>query len=97
MMLDPNIRSSQEVSDQWKAQLSAFESVKPTEVVPWDQASWTKIKETYKVTLDTTMTDASKNEVIPYYGFEKGINVRWVTIVKGEDKLWRISGIGTGP
>jgi hypothetical protein len=42
------------------------------------------------------MNPNSANEPIPYFGWENGQNIRWVTLVK-EGKMWRIEGLATGP
>ncbi len=42
------------------------------------------------------MDPSSANAPIPYYGYETGENIRFITLVK-ENKLWKIDEIATGP
>jgi hypothetical protein len=48
------------------------------------------------VTFDVTMDPSSANGPIPYYGYDQGENVRFVTIVK-EGNQWKVEGLATGP
>ncbi len=57
---------------------------------------WTEAKHTYKVTLDVSMNPTSANAPIPYYGWENGQNIRWVSL-ENAGNLWKIQGIATGP
>jgi hypothetical protein len=57
---------------------------------------WKNNKHTYKVSLNVEMKHESVSAPIPYYGWDKGTNIRWIMISKTTN-LWKISGIATGP
>ncbi len=80
----------------WSTQLNAFESVQIQSIEPSEKEKWTEKQKTYKVLLDVVMSDLSANALIPYYGYENGINTRWVQL-QLEDGVWKIAAISTGP
>lgn len=73
----------------WAVQFNAITSIKVLNVVPAGE-------HTYKVTLDVKMNPDSANAPIPYYGWENGKNIRWITLEK-VGNLWKVQGIATGP
>lgn len=96
-----NMMASKIISDDsqkqaWAVQFSAINSLKVLKVEPSMSDEWTETKHSYKLTLDISMDPDSANAPIPYYGWENGKNIRWVTLVK-EGKMWKIEGIATGP
>jgi hypothetical protein len=80
----------------WGVQFNAFKKLIVTSVESSLVDSWTDASQSYKVTMDVEMTPDSVNGPIPYYGYENGINIRWVTLEK-ENNAWKIAGISTGP
>ncbi len=86
--------SDKEVGDEsqkqaWGVHLNAFENVTVTSI--------TKSSEnTYQVNFNATMKPESADEVIPYFGYDTGENIRWIELEKVE-KTWKILGIATGP
>lgn len=80
----------------WGVQFNAFESLQVNSIEPSMQEEWSQDRHTYKITLTAKMKSESANAPIPFYGWENGTNIRWVTIVKNGN-LWKISGIATGP
>jgi hypothetical protein len=49
------------------------------------------------VILDAKIKPGSENAAIPNFGWENGENIRWVSLKKNSDGMWKILGIGTGP
>lgn len=80
----------------WGVQFNAIKSVKIKTVEPIMEDSWTDKQEEYEVVLDMSMDTNSANAPIPYYGYENGENIRFITLIM-EDDLWRIDQIATGP
>ncbi|MFA6250465.1 MAG: hypothetical protein WC686_03055 [Candidatus Shapirobacteria bacterium] len=74
----------------WAVQFNAISSMKVNKIETTNDAN------IYKVTMSVIMKPESATAPIPYYGWENGQNVRWVTMVK-EDSLWKIEGLATGP
>lgn len=80
----------------WAVQLGAFKSLLVKSIEPSMPEEWTDNRQTYKVTMNVEMKPESADMPIPYFGYEKGTNVRWVSVEKtGTD--WKILGIATGP
>lgn len=84
------------IKQAWGVQFAAFKKLVVKSIEPTLQESWTDNSEEYVVTLDVEMTPESANGPIPYYGYDMGINTRWVTMEK-ENGVWKVSGINTGP
>ncbi len=80
----------------WAVQFNAITSMKVLTIEPSMPNDWTDTKHTYKVTLDVSMNPTSANAPIPYYGWENGQNIRWVSL-ENVGNLWKIQGIATGP
>lgn len=96
MMMTSSITNDDSQKQAWAVQFNAINSLNVIKVEPSSSEEWTEIKHTYKLTLDVSMNPNSANEPIPYFGWENGQNIRWVTLVK-EGKMWRIEGLATGP
>ena len=73
----------------WNEQLAAFKKVSVKSIEPAGENM-------YKVVLDVEMKPESEQGPIPFYGYEKGENIRWVGVEK-VDTLWKVTGIATGP
>lgn len=95
-MMASSITNNDSQKQAWAVQFNAINSLKVISVEPSMKEEWTDIKHSYKLTLDVTMDPNSANEPIPYFGWENGQNIRWVTLVK-EGKMWRVEGLATGP
>jgi hypothetical protein len=95
-MLDPSIRKTDDDIKAWGNQFAAFETVDLKDVQPANEAEWKATEHTYKVTVTAKMTLESAKATIPYYGWGNGDTVKWVTVRKGEDGLWRILGFASG-
>lgn len=95
-MMTSSITNNDSQKQAWAVQFNAINSLKVISVEPSMKEEWTDIKHSYKLTLDVTMDPNSANEPIPYFGWENGQNIRWMTLVK-EGKMWRVEGLATGP
>jgi hypothetical protein len=95
-MMTSSTTNSDSQKQAWAVQFNAIDSMKVLNVEPSMKNEWTETKHTYKLTLDVTMNPNSANEPIPYFGWENGQNIRWVTLIK-EGKMWKIEGLATGP
>jgi hypothetical protein len=80
----------------WGVQYAAFNKLVVKSVEPSMRESWTDTTQSYKVTMDVEMSPQSANGPIPYYGYDTGINIRWVGLEK-ENGVWKITGFSTGP
>lgn len=80
----------------WAVQFNAIMSMNISSIEPSMQEEWTETKHTYKVTMDVKMNPDSANAPIPYYGWDNGKNIRWITLEK-IGNLWKVNGIATGP
>ncbi|MEO0097849.1 MAG: hypothetical protein ABIK78_07130 [candidate division WOR-3 bacterium] len=80
----------------WAVQFSNITSFKLLEIERANENEWTDTKHIYKVVLDVWMDPRSANAPIPYYGWENGQNVRWITL-EMVNNSWKISQINTGP
>jgi len=95
-MMSDSITKDEGQKQAWGVQLNAIKSIKILNTEPSMQEAWTATRHTYKITMDIMMDSASAGAPIPYYGYENGKNIRWVTLEK-EGKIWRVMGIATGP
>ncbi len=96
-LMSESITQDDSAKQAWGVQLNAMKSVKIVDISPPTPSEWKKDeKHVYKVTLEVLMDPSSKNAPIPYYGWENGTNIRWITMDK-PGKMWKIKGIGTGP
>lgn len=80
----------------WAVQFAAINSFKILKIEKFDEDHWTKDKQIYKILVDVWMDPRSADAPIPYYGWENGENVRWITLEK-VDNIWKISEINTSP
>lgn len=95
-MMTKSITENNSEKQAWEVQFNAISLIKVLTIEPSLPEEWTDLEHSYKVTLDLKMNPDSSTVPIPYYGWDDGENIRWVTIVK-ENNLWKIKGIGTGP
>lgn len=95
-MMDPDVVGDDSMKQAWAVQFNAFELVVVNSVEPWMPGAWQADRHTYQVIVTAKMKPEAVNAPLPYYGWENGSNIRWITIVKNGD-LWKIAGIATGP
>lgn len=84
------------VKQAWGVQFNDWSSVNVTKIEASMQNDWTDSRHTYKVTMDIVIDSSAADEPIPYYGYENGQNIRFVSIVN-ENGLWKVDEIATGP
>jgi len=73
----------------WGVQFNAVRSV---HVLDMEEVS----QDTWKVTLEIYVDESAADAPIPYYGWEDNPNIRFITVVKDENGVWKIDQIGTG-
>jgi hypothetical protein len=95
-MMAPSAISDDSAKQAWGVQFNAFQSLSVIQIEPSMKEEWTESKHTYKLTLSVKMKPEAANAPIPNYGYDNGINIRWVTIEKISSS-WKISSIATGP
>ena len=88
-MMTPNSIGNDSQKQAWGVQFNAFKKISVKKIDP-------ALENTYKVTLDVEMKPESANAPIPFYGYDNGVNIRWVGLEK-IDNIWKITGIATGP
>lgn len=95
-MMTKKIVSDDAIKQTWGVQFDAFQKLVVYKIEPFMKEEWTDMQQTYKVTMDVEMNENAVNNPIPYYGYDKGVNIRWISLVK-EGTDWKIAGINTGP
>jgi hypothetical protein len=96
-MLDPSNLINGDTAKEWEKQLASFEKAQVTGIEPYNQAKWTSTEHAYKTTVNVQMLPEAAKATIPNYGWQNGDNIRWITVRKGTDSLWRVVTIATGP
>ena len=96
-MLDDSAVPDDSAKQAWGVQFNIFDSVAVKSIDPSNIGDETERQETYKVILDAKIKPGSESAVLPNYGWDKGENIRWVSIKKNSQGIWKILGIGTGP
>lgn len=96
MMMNPNNISNEDIKQAWGIQLNAFESFELKDLEASMSTNWTENGHVYKVTAEVKMKPEAVNAVIPNYGWENGMNIKWIEIEKIDGK-WFINGIASGP
>lgn len=91
-LLHSRIIPNNEVKNNWLKQFSALKLITVDNITKLNTD-----EEIYRVqlTIGDISSDALK-AAIPNYGWNKGENVRWLTLEK-ENDVWKISQIATGP
>ena len=87
-MLTPELTENDAQKQAWGVMFNAFRSVTIKKI----QLDGNSL---YRVDLEVEMRPESEEAAIPYYGYEQGENVRWITLEKAND-LYKIGGIATG-
>jgi len=94
-MLSEELVSSESAKQAYGVQFNAIEFANVVDINPSDVQAWDENQKQYEVIVDIKMNPDSSNEVIPYYGWMDGENIRWITLKK-ENSLWKIDEIATG-
>jgi hypothetical protein len=81
----------------WGVQFNSLKNIVVKKVEPSMKEEWTAQKETFKVNVNLEVSKEAANAPIPYYGWENGDNIRWVSLEKDQNNLWKVAGIATGP
>lgn len=89
--LHPSIVSDEETRIRWDEQFSALR-----EISLLGLAKLNTEEEIYRAQLNLKEINEGSSMVIPNFGWNKGENVRWITLEKENDS-WKISQIATGP
>ncbi|MEI6237681.1 MAG: hypothetical protein WCP03_03730, partial [Candidatus Saccharibacteria bacterium] len=95
IMSDKNTKDDS-IKQAWGVQFNNMSTVKVVSVEPNQKEAWTNTSRQYKVTIDVVMNPNSANELIPYYGYTNGQNIRYINLVK-QGGGWKIDDIATGP
>jgi hypothetical protein len=95
-MMSSKITNDDATKQAYGVQYAAMESVKVKKIEESSRSDWTDSWHQYMVSLDVVMNPNSAGGPIPYYGFERGENIRFITLIK-EGATWKIEGLSTGP
>ncbi len=96
-MMTPAMIGDESSKQSWGVQFNEMESVQINKITPWQQTDWKSSTQQYQVILSVEMSADAANAPIPYYGWDGDPDVRWVTLEQGDNGLWRIANIATGP
>jgi hypothetical protein len=80
----------------WAVQFNAIDSMIIETIELSQTNTWTDSEQIYKMVLTVKMNPNSAFAQIPYYGWNDGKNIKWITVIK-EDNLWKIKEISSGP
>lgn len=95
-MLSPALAPDAQSRDDWKRQFSAIMSVDLVEASEVG-ADTPDPCAAFKVKLNVHLAPEAVRATIPNYGWENGLNVRWLDVCPEDGGAWRITSIGTGP
>lgn len=91
-LLHSKIIPDNEAKNNWLKQFSALKSITVDNIAKLNPEA-----EIYRVQLTVgEISSEASGAAIPNYGWNKGENVRWLTLEK-ENDVWKISQIATGP
>lgn len=90
MMSDKAV-PNEETKQLWAVQFNNFDSVKIGKIENSIEANL------YKVELTVKVNPRAVNEPIPYYGYSDKTEIRFIKLIKDDQKQWKIEGISTGP
>lgn len=96
-MLTAKEMPSEDAQKSWQAQFSIFKEINVTNVQPYDQSTWKPNENIYKVTMSVKLKPSTDDSLLPNFGWDDGENIRFITIVKDSQNIWKVDGIGTGP
>lgn len=87
-MLTEETSGDEAQKQTWAVQFDAIESVSVKNITE-------ESENVYKVLIDVKMDPEAVNAVIPYFGYNDGLNTRWVTVEKA-GLIYKIGEIATG-
>lgn len=94
-LLSQNLNPNLETERLWIDQFNAIRSVHILDLKEISKDTWTETKKIYKVTLEIYVDNSAANTPIPYYGWGDNPNIRFIAVVKINNR-WYIDQIGTG-
>ena len=97
VMLDSSAVPNDSAKQAWGAQFNIFKSIAVESIEPSNIGGETENQKTYKVILSAQIDPGPAKMAIPNQGWVSGENIRWVSLKKNSEGLWKILGIGTGP
>ena len=82
------------LKQSWGVYLNHFSSFKLTNI---KKSSTDKTGNSFEVDINVILKENLTDSSIPNYGWDNGINKRWISLVEKEPGKYKISGIATGP
>ncbi len=95
-MLSSSFAPTNEAKQTVAVLFNSFTAIQPLEIKPFEEENWTEEKQKYEVTLDVAISLDDEEWAMQQYGWLRGENTRWVTLVK-EEGLWKVDVLATGP
>jgi hypothetical protein len=90
-MIDTNDDTTKQ---QWGVTFNNFSSFK---LVSIKKSSVDETGNSFEVDINVTLKKNLTDLPIPNYGWDTGLNKRWISVVEKEKDLYKIVGIATGP
>lgn len=82
------------VKQSWGVYLNNFASFKLVDI---NKSKIDQTGNSFEVDINVTLKKNLTDLPIPNYGWENGVNKRWIGLVEKENGLYKISEIATGP
>lgn len=95
-MMDPVFAGDDTSRQSWGVHFFSISSIKVKSIEPSMKEDWDNNSHIYKVILTVSMKPEATKAPIPNYGWEKGDNIRFISLIKNGDR-WLVTGIATGP
>lgn len=83
--------ADEQTKQMWGVNFNTIKSLKVESVEPYWVEEWTADRQTYKFTLDASVTPEGES-----YGWENGKNFRWVT-VQNNNGVWQVHELANNP
>jgi hypothetical protein len=90
-MMSSKMVGDDSTKQTWGVMFNDFDSVK---VVKVENSTG---ENEFQVELAVKVNPRAANSPIPYYGYGDKTDIRFVSLVKSDQGLWKIDGISTGP
>ncbi len=90
-MMDRDLAGNETMQEMWKTAFSSLELIKIVRLYPEDERKWHNKQPLYEAIIYSIPKSRA-----PYYGWDEGKNVRWISITPTEDS-WKITAIATSP
>jgi hypothetical protein len=94
-LLSKKLNPNPETETLWLEQFKAIRSVHLMDIKEISKDTWTDTEKIYRVVLEVYVDNSAAKAPIPYYGWGDNPNIRFITVVKINNK-WFIDQIGTG-